>query len=50
MQANDPAMLLDFSSPFDEVKLNMLEQTVSVMYSGNTQDVSLQSLYFQRII
>lgn len=42
MQAtpNDPAILLDWSTPFDDTKLNMLETTVNVMYSGSPNDVS----------
>lgn len=45
MQTNvgDPAILLNWTMPFDEIKLNMLEQTVHVMLEGNPNDVSRNS-------
>lgn len=40
MQTQDPAILLDFTIPFDDNKLFLLEKVISVMYSGSSQDVS----------
>lgn len=38
-QAN-PQVLLDWSTPFDDFKVQVLDNVVNVMYSGKNQDVS----------
>lgn len=38
---NDPAILLDFSTPFDDNKLLLLDNVVNVMYTGSPNDVSI---------
>ena len=41
MSSNNPTdMLLDFSTPFDDAKINLFDQVVQAMYSNNPQDVS----------
>lgn len=37
---NDPAILLEFSTPFDDNKLFLLDKVVNVMYTGSPNDVS----------
>lgn len=37
-------MLLDFSTPFDDAKINLFDQVVQAMYSNNPQDVSVNYL------
>jgi len=34
-QQADPNILLDWSKPFDDFKVQVLENVVSVMYSGS---------------
>lgn len=38
--SNPTDVLLDFSTPFDVPKVNLLDQVVTAMYSNNPQDVS----------
>lgn len=41
----DPNILNDWSTPFDDFKVQVLDNVVNVMYSGgSTQNVSLLSL------
>jgi hypothetical protein len=40
-QAGSPQALLDFSTPFDQTKLAILEQVIAAMYSPNRKDVSI---------
>ena len=42
--SNPTDMLLDFSTPFDDAKINLFDQVVQAMYSNNPQDVSKLSL------
>lgn len=44
--AADPTILLDWSTPFDQFKVKVLENVVNVMYSGSSQNVrDHQSIY-----
>lgn len=47
---NDPAILLDFSIPFDDNKLLLLDNVVNVMYTGTPNDVSIRILHTQIVI
>jgi len=40
-KAGLPQTLLDFSTPFDQTKLAILEQIIGAMYSPNRKDVSI---------
>ncbi len=37
---NTTNMLLDFTTPFDTQKVQLLDQVVQAMYSNNQRDVS----------
>ena len=41
--ASDPTILLNWGIPFDQNKINVLENVLQVMYTGSSQDVSLKS-------
>jgi hypothetical protein len=44
---SDPAsLLLNFQTPFDETKLQVLDQVTNAMYSGNNQDVKISRYQF----
>lgn len=49
MHAQNPGFqtLLDFSTPFDQNKLAILEQVITAMYSPNRKDVSTIILTLQ---
>jgi len=40
MSSNPTEVLLDFSTPFDQAKVTLLDQVVQAMYSNNQRDVS----------
>lgn len=40
MMTNDPSVLLNWNTPFDQQKIQLLDTVVAAMYSGNNQNVS----------
>ena len=45
----DPRILMDWSTPFDDFKVQVLENVVNVMFGGSGQNVSTPFIFLQKL-